>query len=66
MKLNLKKTKVMHFNFTRKYNINPKIKLEGSTLEYVTETKLLGLTITSDCKWNANTRTIVRKGNSRL
>ena len=66
MKLNLSKSKMMPFNFTRKYQFVPRISLEGSILEVVYETKLLGLVITSNCRWDANTKDIVRKGNSRL
>ena len=66
MKLNLSKTKLMPFNFTRKFKFEPMLKLDGSPLEVVTETKLLGLTITSDCRWEANSQALVKKGNSRL
>ena len=40
--------------------------LEGGTLDVVSETKLLGITITSDCRWDANSKAIVLKGNSKL
>ena len=66
MKLNLGKTKVIPFNFTRKYDFVPDFSLDGAPLEVVYETKLLGLTVTSDCKWDANSKNIVKKGNSRL
>ena len=66
MKLNLKKTKVMPFNFTRKYDFLPNFSLDGIPLEVVYETKLLGITLTSDCRWDNNTKSIVQKGSSRL
>ena len=66
MKLNLAKSKIIPFNFTRKYDFVPTYSLDGAPLEVVYETKLLGLTLTSDCKWEANTKNIVQKGNSRL
>ena len=66
MKLNISKTKVMPFNFTRKYDFVPAFVLDGDCLDVVYETRLLGLTITSDCRWDSNTRDIVQKGNSRL
>ena len=66
MKLNIAKTKVMPFNFTRKYDFVPAFGLDGDYLDVVYETRLLGLTITSDCRWDSNTRDIVQKGNSRL
>ena len=40
--------------------------LDGERLEVVHETQLLGLTLTSDCRWEANTKNIVIKGNSQL
>ena len=66
MKLNLSKTKIMPFNFTRKYQFTPELYLDGTVLEVVCETKLLGLIITNNCRWDANTKHIVTKGNSRL
>ena len=66
MKLNLTKSKIILFNFTRKFQFTPQLNLEGKTLEIVSETSLLGLTITNNCRWNANTKNIVKKGNSRL
>jgi hypothetical protein len=66
MKLNIAKTKVMPFNFTRKYDFVPAFGLDGDYLDVVYETRLLGLTITSDCRWDSNTHDIVQKGNSRL
>ena len=66
MKLNLSKSKVIPFNFTRKHQFTPELFLDGTLLEVVKETKLLGLTISSSCNWDANTKEIVAKGNSRL
>ena len=50
MKLNLSKTKVINFNFTRKYQFRPELSLDGTLLEVVNETKLLGLIITNNCR----------------
>ena len=66
MKLNLSKSKFISFNFTRKHQFTPELFLDGTLLEVVKETKLLGLTISSSCNWDANTKEIVAKGNSRL
>ena len=35
-------------------------------MEVVKEIKLLGLIVTNNCRWDANTKHIVTKGNSRL
>ena len=56
----------MPFNFTRKYDFVSSFTLEETNLEVVYTTKLLGLTLTSDCRWDQNTSNIVQKGNSRL
>jgi predicted component of type VI protein secretion system len=66
MKLNLDKTKIISFNFTRNYKFEPQLTLDGEALDVVEETKLLGLTITSDCKWNKNVKNTKAKGNGRL
>ena len=59
MKLNLTKTKLMPFNFTKKYDFVPNFSLDGRPIDVVYESKLLGLTITSDCRWDANTKNFV-------
>ena len=61
MKLNVKKTKNMIFNFSKKYQFSTKLSVENENLELVTESKLLGTFITSDLKWNKNTSEIVKK-----
>ena len=66
MKINLSKSKTMIFNFSRNFQFEHTLCLEGTYLNPVTETKLLGLTITNNCKWDANTKAIVEKGNKRL
>ena len=66
MKLNLKKTNLITFNFTRKYQFTPNLSLEGSQLGVVQQTKLLGLTVTDDGRWDVNTKQMVIKANSRL
>ena len=66
MKLNLSKTKIIPFNFTRKHEFIPQFVIDGEPIEVVNQTKLLGLIVTSDCKWEANTKNIVTKWNGRL
>ena len=66
MKLNLKKTKIISFNFTRKHKFTPNLLLEGTKLDVVQNTKLLGLTVTDDGRFDMNTKIMVSKGNSRL
>ena len=40
--------------------------LEGNKLDFVQNAKILGLSVTSDGRWDLNTKSTVLKGNSRL
>ena len=66
MILNSKKTKVMIFNFTNKYKFTTRLKLNNDSVEVVDKAKLLGVLITDDLKWDANTEMIVKKANTRM
>ena len=61
MKINTEKTKFMIFNTARKWDFTPKFEIEGKEIESVDQLKLLGVQITSDLKWNANTDYITKK-----
>ena len=66
MKLNLSKTKFMLFNQCKSIDFQPIQSLEGSEIEYVEETKLLGLVLTSDLKFDKNTDYIVKRAFKKL
>ena len=66
MILNHKKTKLMVFNFTEKYKFGTRLTLDGENLEIVDRAKLLGVIITNDLKWDANTESLVKRANSRM
>ena len=66
MILNEKKTKAMVFNFTNDHQFIPRLTLNNKNIETVEKTKLLGVTITNDLKWNENTQDIVRRAFSRM
>ena len=66
MKLNIKKTKNIIFNFSRDKKFSTDIKLRNNVIETVSETKLLGTIITDDLKWNKNTDFIVKEANKRM
>ena len=66
MILNQKKTKAMIFNFTEDYQFSTRLNLNGENLEVVSETKLLGVMITDDLKWDVNTDYLVKKANARM
>ena len=66
MKLNKEKTKLMIFNQTIKYQFSTRIYIEGTLLEIINETKLLGIIITSDLSWHKNTAMLTRKAYARM
>ena len=66
MKLNLEKCKFMLFNPTTNFDFIPELEAEGKSIETVEKMKLLGLIITNDLKWRANTEQMVKKAYNRL
>ena len=68
MKLNSDKTKVMLFNVSKQNNFMPEVRVKDDkqNIEVVEEFKLLGVQITSDLKWDANTNAITKKAFKRL
>ena len=66
MVLNEKKTKMMIFNFSKNFQFTSDVKLKGEKLEIVDEAKVLGTIITSDLKWNKNTKRIVKNANAKM
>ena len=67
MVINQNKTKVMLFNPSKKFDFLPQIQTdEGSTIEVIEETKLLGILVRSDMSWKSNTKMLCKKGYSRL
>ena len=53
----------MIINFSRKNKFTTDLKLKGESLDIVDEARLLGVILTSDLKWAANTNKIVRNAN---
>ena len=66
MKINFRKTKTMLFNPCTSVDFMPNFQLGGHELELVEEMRLLGLVITSDMKWAANTEYIVKRAYKKL
>ena len=66
MVLNQKKTKAMIFNFTDNYQFGTRLQLNDEYLEVVEKSKLLGVMLTSDLKWDENTSYLVKKANARM
>ena len=66
MVLNEKKTKCMVFNRSKKFQFTTDIKLKQKRLDIVDETKLLGVIITNDLRWNRNTEVLVKNANAKM
>ena len=66
MKLNDDKTKYMVINYCSSMQYNTRLYLESSLLEQVTQTKLLGVIISDDLTWHANSASIVSKALKRM
>ena len=58
MKLNLDKTKLMLFNPCNSKDFMPEIVLEGTRLDLVEQSRLLGVVVTSGLNWSSNTEYI--------
>ena len=66
MKVATSKTFIMPFNFTRKFSFTPHLTYDGEELDVIYSTKLLGVYLTSDGKWDKNIDHIVSKANQKL
>ena len=66
MKLNVSKTKIMVFNETNKYQFTTRLKLNENLVEIIHETDLLGVKVSADLTWRANTKSLVSRANSRI
>ena len=66
MKLNLKKTKLMLFNKSKKFDFVPDLKINDTELHTVDEMTLLGVVLSSDMSWTSNTNSITSIGYKRL
>ena len=66
MKVNGTKTKSMIFNFTKKYQFATRLSLNNIPLETVSEAKILGVIISDNLKWDANTDFLTKKAYKRM
>jgi hypothetical protein len=68
MRINVGKTKVMLFNTARNWDFTPTVSIGNSenNIEVVEQIKLLGIIVTSDMKWHANTAYLCERGYSKL
>ena len=66
MKLNVKKTKNMIINFSKKYQFMTQLNVQNSDIDMVRETTLLGTVITDQLTWDRNTEELTKKGYKRM
>ena len=68
MKIKEKKTHIMKFNFSKAHDFPPEFDIPGfhDELTVVRETKLLGVMVTNDLKWEANTQYICAKAYKKI
>ena len=67
MKINERKSKVMIFNKSRNYDFPPEFAFSnGEVLECLESTKLLGIYLTSDLRWQENCNQIFMKAMAKM
>ena len=68
LKIKESKTQVMKFNFSKNYDFPPELNLDGfeDSLKVINETKLLGVMVTNDLKWNSNTMYICARAYKKM
>ena len=67
MVVNKKKTNIIKFTNSRKYDFPPEITFkDGTILDTMSETRLLGVVISKDLKWSKNTDFICSKARRKL
>ena len=66
MMLNVKKTKIMIFNFTENHQFTTRLELENQNVEVIENAKLLGTILSKDLKWNSNTSNLIKRANARM
>ena len=63
----MKKTKVMPFNLSKKYDFLPQLGFPGEQpLEVIYTTKLLGVTLSSDLSWSHHIDDITKRATKKL
>ena len=65
MKINVDKTNYMIFTRTHT-NFATRLNIDNTKLEQVRETKIVGVWLSSDLKWDKNTKELTRKAFSRM
>ena len=67
MKINTSKSNIMIFNRAKNHDFPPEYAFsDGEQLDVVEEIRLLGIQLTTDLKWNSNTKSVCKKAMSKM
>ena len=67
MKINFKKTKILPFNLSKKFDFLPQLNFPNcEPLEVIYETRLLGVILSSNLGWTAHINDITKRATSKL
>ena len=66
MKINSKKSSIMLFSRSKKYDFQPDLCIDDKLLDVVEETKLLGVMVSSNLKWKKHVSYLRQKSMSKL
>ena len=67
MIINIKKTKVISFTKSRKWDFPPELKFsDGTLIEYIPDTKLVGVVLSENLQWHKNTSYICQKARQKI
>ena len=68
LRIKEKKTEVMKFNFSNNFDFQPELSIEGfrDIVKVTSETRLLGVIVTDDLKWEVNTLYICAKAYKKM
>ena len=66
MLLNPKKSKYMIMNFCQSKQFSTRLYINDSLIDQVRTTRLLGVIISEDLTWHANTKDLIQRANKRM
>ena len=67
LKINKQKNKVISFTQSRKWDFPPELTFsDGTQIYYISQTKLVGVIVSEDLRWNKNTSYICQKARLKL
>ena len=65
-KINYKKSTIMLFNFSQKYDFDPRVSIGECELKVVTTTRILGINLQDNLKWDSHINDITSRAASKL